>query len=428
METISLTWKGSAARAEPMPVLRNPPRRRLRIPLPGLLTICILCLVAAASFTSEANLLLLLFGIGTGLLMFNLLACMRMVRRIEVDRSLAGTAVAGRPFEISYTVRNRHRWLNAWALQVGEVPSSRHAPVFPGGFVMMLPPGHEQRVRVAAVWPFRGRIHLCGLRITCGFPFGLFTCTVDLPAPARLVVYPAVGRVRREFRHQQFLSEMATARRVDQAVGGDEFHGVREYRQGDNLRWIHWRRSAHTGQLVVREYRPLRESRLVVLLDPWPLASHRTAERRGLLAAIGRPSRPERRDTAVEGVINAAATAVCDALDRGHRVGLICRAAVPVVIAPAGGRSHRRRLLHELALLTPGGNRSLDQLIGGIRWSSNWSGRCLLFATRAEETHGRVLRVLGARTESTMLVTPQSGWLDKLFDLSSAETDERRAS
>jgi uncharacterized protein (DUF58 family) len=267
---------------------------------------------------------------------------------------------------------------------------------------------------------------LRGIRVSCGFPFGIFTCTVDIDAPAELIVYPAAGRVRRDFWHQQALSESPDTRRQEHAVGQDEFHGVREYRQGDNPRWIHWRRSAHTGQLVVREHQPVRDSQLVVLLDPWPLSSDAAPARRGLWHRLRGAAGDSRPDPAVERIISAAATVVCEALDRGHRVGMVARGAVPVVLVPAGGRAHRQRILNELALLSAGAERSFDQLIQNVRWCSASNARCVLLTVRSQESHSRMLRILGGRSASVMLITPQSGWLDKLFDLSGTAPDRRR--
>ena len=48
---------------------------------------------------------------------------------------------------------------------------------------------------------------------------------------------------------------------------GDEFSGLREYRQGDDRRHIHWKSVARTGELVVKEYAQDAPRRHVVILD-----------------------------------------------------------------------------------------------------------------------------------------------------------------
>lgn len=383
-----------------VPVSRLAALLGLRVTFSGLLCLVVILLIGVAAQTSEANLLLLLAGISCGILLFSVLASARTLRGVSVERVTADAVIAGRPFKIAYLLHSHRRWFRAWSLIVQEAPTGGHtSPPFPRGFLRFLPPGGQRRIELSGMCPHRGKLELTGIRLTSRFPFGLFACTVTLPAPAALVIYPAVGRLPRDLWRGRAYASSASSRQNRHSDGHDEFYGVREYRPGDNLRWIHWRRSAHTGKLVVREMMPVREAQLIVLVDPWPgeTAGPRRIPRRRLLP-----------DPDVERVISAAATALCEGLERGHRVGLICRSAVPVFIAPAGGRPHRQRLLHELALLEPGPAPGLDELIARIRWSSGWHARCLICATRLGEVHDRVAKFLEQRAEAVMVVSSES--------------------
>jgi uncharacterized protein (DUF58 family) len=48
---------------------------------------------------------------------------------------------------------------------------------------------------------------------------------------------------------------------------GGEFMGLREYREGDSLRKIHWKAWARTGQPIVKEFEELRFPRYGLVLD-----------------------------------------------------------------------------------------------------------------------------------------------------------------
>jgi uncharacterized protein (DUF58 family) len=68
------------------------------------------------------------------------------------------------------------------------------------------------------------------------------------------------------------------------AGSGTELFGVREYRQGDPLRRIHWRSSARHGELIVREYEPPGIRSLGIFCDPAP-PSREAADQIARLAA-----------------------------------------------------------------------------------------------------------------------------------------------
>lgn len=79
--------------------------------------------------------------------------------------------------------------------------------------------------------------------------FGLALATAEAELPSDLVVLPAVPRASRQELGREDGAE-ATVRR---STSGTEVIGVREYVRGDPVRHVHWRSTARTGLLVVRE-------------------------------------------------------------------------------------------------------------------------------------------------------------------------------
>jgi uncharacterized protein (DUF58 family) len=375
----------------------------LRLTFGGLISVIISTLIALAALNSEANALLLLFGTGAGAILINVVLPIIMVRRVDVDRIMPEGVVAGRPFTIAYRVRSRRSWLRTWSLTVTEVPPDRKAARFPHLFIPILLPGQEGRFEVIGECPRRARLALRGVRISSRFPFGLFVCSVDHRIPDELTVYPAIGRLRHDPWRASRSAPLQSVQKSRERDNPEEFIGVREYREGDNYRWIHWHRSAHTGELVVREMISFRQTRLVILLDPWPGSPASAGDESGVVA---------------ERLISAAATVICTALEQGHRVGLVCRAATPLVIAPGNGRSHRQRLLRELAGIGRGASADFDELVARVRWSTGWNARCMILAGRIQGEHERVGRVVGPRTEAILLLAPETEAFESTFDTS----------
>jgi len=388
-------------------------RRRLSVTPTGVLFMCVVAIGVAAALNIEANLLLLLASLSLGVLLFNIVMPMRVVRGIEVRRHAPAAATARTPFFIVYTIHNRRRWTRAWSLSIRESTPGGRGCYFGIGFVPVLQPRQRTELRVPARCDDRGLVLLRGVHIESRFPFGLFRYTVDLPRSDELVVLPSLGRLRQSMAGQRRVGQVGTPRPAGTHGGEDEFYGLRDYREGDSLRHVHWRRSARTGELLVREHAPLQANQLIVLLDPWPSLKQNKSSGSVEEAVSGGEGAVGVSEA--ERVISAAATAVCDALEHGNRVGLIARAAVPVMIPPAGGRTHRQRLLRELASLEPGCAHSLDALLSGFRWNTSGVGRWLVCTARVTDAHRRMLRFAAGRSRSVVLAAPGSEWLEHVF-------------
>jgi uncharacterized protein (DUF58 family) len=131
------------------------------------------------------------------------------------------------------------------------------------------------------LWPARRGTHdSVTVEIATAAPFALqwWARRLVLPLPATLHVAPQCGRPDRP-----------TAQRYDDT--GESTHwlpsdvgqprGARPYRAGDSRRQVHWRATAHTGELMVRELeRPSAEPVTVTVdLPADPDEAERMAER-----------------------------------------------------------------------------------------------------------------------------------------------------
>ena len=110
----------------------------------------------------------------------------------------------------------------------------------------------------------RGEHQFGPVRLECSAPFGLFRARRKMNAPLRVLVYPqvfdfAVARPRGELR------EGPTVPSPAQRIG--EFRGAREYQPGDSLRQVHWKSSARSGRLMVKEYDKSPESQTVLFIN-----------------------------------------------------------------------------------------------------------------------------------------------------------------
>ena len=131
------------------------------------------------------------------------------------------------------------------------------------------------------VLPVRRGVHeTLTLDIATAAPFALqwWTRRVVLPLPSALHVSPRRGRPG-ILPHRDDEEAGTSVHRVQADVG--EPRGARPYRPGDSRRQVHWRATAHSGELMVRELEdPSSEPITVrVALPPNRDAAERVAEK-----------------------------------------------------------------------------------------------------------------------------------------------------
>ncbi|MEV6599446.1 DUF58 domain-containing protein [Actinoplanes sp. NPDC051346] len=112
----------------------------------------------------------------------------------------------------------------------------------------------------------RGRYPVGPLVIRLTDPFGLCELTRSFPSVDRLMVIPEVialpaVRLAGEY------AGTGDSRARSVAVHGEDDAATREYRRGDDLRRVHWRSTARTGELMVRREEQPWESRATIVLD-----------------------------------------------------------------------------------------------------------------------------------------------------------------
>ncbi len=121
-------------------------------------------------------------------------------------------------------------------------------------FVPRLDAGKERELRVPRLFSFRGIFPGGKVLLQSGGWVGLASSRRTVPVPAGVMVLPRYVELARFPALEERLPDPRA--RMDERPAGSsaDFYGIREYRQGDPLRHVHWHSSARTGQLMVREF------------------------------------------------------------------------------------------------------------------------------------------------------------------------------
>ncbi|SNQ48996.1 conserved hypothetical protein [Frankia canadensis] len=131
-------------------------------------------------------------------------------------------------------------------------------------------PGGRRDLSYALRATARGRYQIGPMAIRIGDPFGLCEVSRSFRSLDELIVAPAIERLPAT-RPRGSASLNADQRRVSGLVGVDETT-TRPYRSGDDLRKVHWKTTARSGELMVRREEHPQTSAASILLDTRALA------------------------------------------------------------------------------------------------------------------------------------------------------------
>ena len=283
-----------------------------------------------------------------------LLACYLLAR--GALRGVRATAdAAGRALSAGSTARLNVRLENAAGavrgpLQLELTAANRTLRLQPervARVIGVLLPSEELSFSLSFPCRARGWHEVSAVDITAGDPLGLFAARLRVGDAAELLALPradhlAATQAGGGGRQQQ------AGERTTRAGEGTEFHSVREYVPGDELRRVHWATTARLGRLAVREWEQTWSGAAAILLD----LDRGAARGEGL-------------DATTETVIYVGASLTRTALSAGGTCLLATRGDRRVAHPPERGESHERRILVDLADLQAEGAVRVDEFLRG---------------------------------------------------------------
>lgn len=259
---------------------------------------------------------------------------------LEVHRTLSPTRVpVDGHADVTLTVRNTGRTTSP--ILRGE----EHLAYALGDRPHLLVP--RLRADEERALPYRVRSHVRGhhrigpLTVRMTDPFGLATRSVPVPGESALVVVPRTLPLV-PVRGGPAGGGGDTGSSPRMALHGEDDIGVREYRIGDDLRRIHWRSTARTGETMVRQDEEPTRRRALVLLD----------DRAGVHAGTGNGG-------SFEWAVTAAASICAVLLGERFEVHLSLASDDAGHVLPLANVDHA---LDQLAAVQPGDHASAHRM------------------------------------------------------------------
>ena len=298
------------------------PRRTIWPTRDGWWSLLVVIGLGVAAINTGNNLLYLLDSLLFGLIVVSGVLSEMVMRGLSLSSIEPEEIHAGQPAPFGAGVTNRKRWLTSYSITVETLSPHARPRVL---YLPRVGAGTERLVTWEETLATRGRHRLSGIRIATRFPFGLFLKAERPALTSDVVVFPAVHPISSELVRQLGAIGQVPARRRG---AGSDLYNLRGYRSGDDPRLIHWRSSAKTQSLTVRE-----------------MEAETTEDTRLILLGVGTPG------PALEAALSEAASLVTHLIRGGAGVELI---GPGFFVRLGRGRPHLYRVLTALALYDPG--------------------------------------------------------------------------
>jgi uncharacterized protein (DUF58 family) len=174
---------------------------------------------------------------------------------LDHDRVVAGSDVGGR-----LSISNQSARISLPGLidvPVGEGLVEAHVPLLLGGA------SHTEQITIGA--RKRGVIDVGPMTIARGDPVGILRREVAWPQVERIYVHPVTVPIPST--SAGLIKDLEGTPTRDIVDTDLSFHAIRQYAPGDSQRHIHWKSTAKTGILMVRQYEETRRASLAIILD-----------------------------------------------------------------------------------------------------------------------------------------------------------------
>lgn len=281
-----------------------------------------------------------------------------------------------------------HRGRPAFARLKVTNPGTRRQPGFTAGdrlgagfqtvSVRALPPNGQAVHHYELPTEARGR-HVVGpLTVDRGDPLGLGTGRLTTGETATVWVHPRVHPMRAiAAGHPRHHHE---GRSTDDSLHGSlDLRDVREYVVGDEVRHLHWKATARTGQLMVREYVDPDQPRFTALLDT---------------------RRESGRTDLFEDAVDLTASLVVSAATADQRCRLVTSCGLD--LGTNGGAKAARRMLDELCTLDMTAEHGLALAPGAL--SRSGGGTLVVVLTALADADRAAIAALRPRYSSVIVI------------------------
>lgn len=256
-------------------------------------------------------------------------------------------AQVGSKIKVVVEIKNESGWPVPWVQCWVKMPQTFYLFDNLGCYNFSLSPHQKVRIYEEIECKNRGAFHWGRILLRTGDIFGIFTRSWAGGDEQTLTVLPQIYDIGEDLgelfgrKYGEIPSSMHPARR------GSSFLGVKRYDVSDGISRIHWKASARSERLLVKQFQEQKMSEFTILIN----LNEKDYAGKG-------------PDSSSEKAITLAASLASVGTRKGHGVGLKVYGQETMSIPVGYGKGHFSLMLKSLVKAQSGENMSAAELIG----------------------------------------------------------------
>ena len=243
---------------------------RIGLTRQGLFFVAAVSVVALAALTSGNNIIYLILSCMLAAMIIAGLVSRLGLSGLQLTLAFPPHLFAGQSTATQATLRNLKRWMPSFSIWLGVAPpaADRSHLQMEDVYCPMITGRGEARISVPATFLRRGRFQQGDFRLHSKFPFSFVERRARLRLKKQVYVYPSVDSSDLV---EELIEPAAKAWQAPERGDSQDLYRIRTATADDGARFVDWKATARSTDLMVREF--TREDRRYaeVVFDPTAL-------------------------------------------------------------------------------------------------------------------------------------------------------------
>jgi uncharacterized protein (DUF58 family) len=228
---------------------------KVKITKPGIFFVLLTIVLGVAAINTGNNLLYLIAGLMLSIMALSGLSSFFNLVNLELSLETPGEIYASQQALLTIRIRNKKRYLPSFLLGMSTPLGISWLPY--------LPPKKGLDLNLWMVFPKRGWQNLAEITLSSYFPLRFFSRSFKYFTDETYLVYP-----------KPIFSPLPQAAFSEGEEGEgnqrdkQDFRGLREFEEGDDLRYVHWVATAKLNKFILKEYRGSGFKDIVLSIGP----------------------------------------------------------------------------------------------------------------------------------------------------------------